>query len=660
MQAAGFTHLKGALGYPGMNWSVLVRVPKEETLAEARLIQQEIMITGVICFGLLLPFGWWVGRQGANRVKGIQRAAEHMASGHYAARVEIHSSDEIGQLGESFNHMAQEIQSNITIQENAAQEMMFIRTALDNATSNVMVCDRSYTIVYVNQASLKAVQKIERDVQSILPSFSVSSIVGSNIDSYHKDLAHERRLLDDPKNLPHRWEIQLGPLTLDLTASAIMSDSGDYLGNVVEWADITAQKNAEREVEHMISAATMGDLSQRIDAEEFDGFLKTLSLGINRLLEAVVTPLMEANQSLQSLANGDLTQKMLGSYQGEFEKIKGNLNTAVDNLTQMVVAVGEGAEGVSTASEQISTGNEDLSHRTSKQASSLEETSASMEEMTATVKQNADSSKQANKLAKEAWEVAEKGGQVTSKAVEAMEGINQSSKKIADIISVIDEIAFQTNLLALNAAVEAARAGEQGRGFAVVASEVRNLAQRSATAAKEIKTLINESVDKVADGSSLVTESGKTLEGIVESVKRVTDIISEISVASQEQASGIDQVNKAVSEMDQNTQQNAALVEQATAASQAMRQQAVELKKQVAVFRIDSHLGRHLAVNEKKISTSESGKPSDSSSSRKLVSNASVEMSALTPENGKQNGQPVGVKSGSGPVALDEDMFEEF
>ena len=210
-----------------------------------------------------------------------------------------------------------------------------------------------------------------------------------------------------------------------------------------------------------------------------------------------------------------------------------------------------------------------------------------MEQMTSTIKQNADNSKQANQLAVTAREVAEKGGSVTDRAVEAMSEINKSSKKIADIINVIDEIAFQTNLLALNAAVEAARAGEQGRGFAVVASEVRNLAQRSATAAKEIKALINESVQKVGDGSELVNQSGQTLSEIVNSVKRVTDIISEISAASQEQAAGIDQVNKAVMQMDQSTQQNAALVEQTTSASQSMREQAGELLTQVEFFKTE-------------------------------------------------------------------------
>jgi methyl-accepting chemotaxis protein len=296
--------------------------------------------------------------------------------------------------------------------------------------------------------------------------------------------------------------------------------------------------------------------------------------------------MVEAKRVLGNLAQGDLTDHMTSACEGDLAQIKASLNAAIMNLTATLATVRTAAESVSTGAEQITKGNEDLSQRTSEQASSLEETSSAMEEMTSTVKQNADNAKQANQLAIAARDVAEKGGVVTTKAIDAMDEINKSSKKIADIITVIDEIAFQTNLLALNAAVEAARAGEHGRGFAVVAAEVRNLAQRSATAAKEIKGLINESVQRVTDGSELVDQSGKTLAEIVGSVKRVTDIIAEITAASQEQASGIDQVNKAIMQMDETTQQNAALVEEATSASQSMKEQARELMSQVVSFQL--------------------------------------------------------------------------
>ncbi|HWU76168.1 MAG TPA: methyl-accepting chemotaxis protein [Rhodanobacter sp.] len=287
------------------------------------------------------------------------------------------------------------------------------------------------------------------------------------------------------------------------------------------------------------------------------------------------------------IAEGDLTRD-----DGDKQFASGSLLDALMRmrirLTRIVGEVQHGSQAVSSAAQQISKGNDDLSQRTQEQASSLEETAASMEEMTATVKQNAENASHANQLAAGAREQAERGGEVATRAVAAMGEINTSSRKIADIVGLIDEIAFQTSLLSLNAAVEAARAGEQGRGFAVVASEVRNLSQRSAAAAKEIKSLINESVERVQVGSALVDESGAALAGIVESVKKVTDIVAEIAAASQEQSMGIDQVNRAVTQMDEVTQQNAALVEEASAAARAMQEQAIELQGQMTFFHIEA------------------------------------------------------------------------
>ncbi len=364
----------------------------------------------------------------------------------------------------------------------------------------------------------------------------------------------------------------------------------DELGRtfkIVKFAtDVTGDKQAEIAVERLISAAAGGQLKERIEVDQFEGSSKQLTMNFNRLLDAIVKPLQESQVVLSALSNCDLTQSMTGDYQGDFAQIKNSLNRAIAQIKESLVTVREATESVSLSAEEITKGNEDLSHRTSAQAASLEETASAMEEITATVKQNADNAKQANQLAVAAREVAAKGGAVTGSAVAAMGEITKCSKKIADIITVIDEIAFQTNLLALNAAVEAARAGEHGRGFAVVAAEVRNLAQRSATAAKEIKGLINESIQRVTEGSELVDRSGQTLNEIVTSVKRLTDIMGEITSASQEQAGGIDQVNTSVMQMDQSTQQNAALVEEVTAASQSMRAQSLALRKQVLSFRL--------------------------------------------------------------------------
>jgi methyl-accepting chemotaxis protein len=304
------------------------------------------------------------------------------------------------------------------------------------------------------------------------------------------------------------------------------------------------------------------------------------------ITRSITQPINSAVKIAQTVASGDLGSRIEVNSQDETGQLMQALKDMNDSLVGIVGKVRSGTDTIATASSQIAAGNHDLSSRTEQQASSLEETAASMEELTSTVKQNADNARQANQLAVSASSVAVKGGCVVAEVVGTMGAINASSRKIVDIIGVIDGIAFQTNILALNAAVEAARAGEQGRGFAVVAAEVRNLAQRSASAAKEIKTLIGDSVDKVEEGSKQVAEAGRTMDEIVDSVKRVTDIMAEITAASQEQTSGIEQINQAITQMDQVTQQNAALVEEAAAAASSLQEQAGELSQVVSVFRL--------------------------------------------------------------------------
>lgn len=320
------------------------------------------------------------------------------------------------------------------------------------------------------------------------------------------------------------------------------------------------------------------------------GVILAVVIGV-MLIRAIVGPINDAVDVANAVASGDLTSRIDATSTNETGRLMQALRQMNDNLVDLVGKVRSGTDSIYTASSEIASGNSDLSQRTEEQASSLEETASSMEELTSTVRQNADNARQANQLASGASEVAVRGGAVVGQVVQTMSAINDSSKKIVDIISVIDGIAFQTNILALNAAVEAARAGEQGRGFAVVATEVRTLAQRSAAAAKEIKELIGDSVSKVEDGTRLVDEAGATMSEIVNSVKRVTDIMAEISAASQEQSSGIEQVNQAVTQMDEVTQQNAALVEEAAAAAESMQEQAHALSQAVAVFKLSGGMG---------------------------------------------------------------------
>jgi len=340
--------------------------------------------------------------------------------------------------------------------------------------------------------------------------------------------------------------------------------------------------------------ASGADVVQRI------GLTKTALIGLGLvaivmaggfaywITRSITRPMARAVQVAQTVAAGDLTSRIEVDTQDETGQLMQALKDMNDSLVRIVGEVRQGTDTIATASSQIAAGNQDLSSRTEQQASSLQETAASMEELTSTVQQNAENARQANQLAVSASSVAVRGGSVVAQVVDTMGAINTSSKKIVDIIGVIDGIAFQTNILALNAAVEAARAGEQGRGFAVVAAEVRSLAQRSAEAAKEIKALIDDSVQKVGEGSRQVLEAGNTMDEIVGSVQRVTDIMAEITAASQEQTSGIGQINQAITQMDQVTQQNAALVEEAAAAAQSLQEQAGTLSQVVGVFQLDS------------------------------------------------------------------------
>ncbi len=343
------------------------------------------------------------------------------------------------------------------------------------------------------------------------------------------------------------------------------------------------------EIKRLVDAAVEGDFSQRGDATRFEFVYRDMVEGLNALMDSADRGIGEIGALLRAVADGDLTQEVDAGLPGQFGELAANANGTVRQLATVVGQIRQGSDAINAAAGEIASGNNDLSQRTEQQAASLEETASSMEELTSTVRQNADNARQANQLAIGAADVAEQGGQVVGKVVQTMTAINESSRKIDDIIGVIDGIAFQTNILALNAAVEAARAGEQGRGFAVVAAEVRSLAQRSANAAKEIKQLITDSVDRVDDGTRLVDQAGKTMGEIVTSVKRVSDIIADISAASQEQTTGIEQINQAILQMDEGTQQNAALVEEASAAARSMEQQSEQLAQMVAAFHLAGH-----------------------------------------------------------------------
>lgn len=373
----------------------------------------------------------------------------------------------------------------------------------------------------------------------------------------------------------------------------IKINSKDEIGLLLQsFSNMQTQlrNSLESEISTVLQAASQGDFAGRINTDNKQGIFETFSKNINVFLDFNQQIFAEMSQVFASLAKGELNQKIEHDYVGAFELLKQDVNKTVEILTNIAQEIKITSDDVAYVAEQLAAGNSSFSQRTEEQAASLEQTSATMEQMTSTVQQNANNAEHANSLAADAKNRAEAGGDVVNTAVAAMSEITHSSKKINDITSVIDEIAFQTNLLALNAAVEAARAGDHGRGFAVVASEVRSLAQRSAAAAKEIKALIQDGNDKILEGQKLVNKSGETLEEIVVSVKKVSDIVAEIAAASKEQSSGIHQVNRAVTQMDEMTQQNAALVEESEATSEAMMQQAKVLQQRVKFFKLDTKI----------------------------------------------------------------------
>jgi len=570
------------------------RNAKDETQARNTIRRYSIILAGIFAFSVAVAvvlsalISRGIIRQLGGEPGDVSDLARNIATGKLDNVIAIKPGDS-GSLLATMKNMQQQLLERITADRKEHDEALRIKTALDSISSNVMVADNEHTIIYMNPAVHNMMRLAEADIRKSIPYFDSGKLMGSSIDSFHKKPAHQKELLTHLSST-FRSEITIAGHTFYLVANPINNESGERLGIVVEWKDRTAEVAIEQEVAKVVSAAVSGDFNQRINEGTKEGFFLQLAQGVNELMEISSVGLNEVVRILGALSHGNLTETITSDYSGIFGQLKNDSNFTVEKLKDIVNQIKEASETINTAAKEIASGNNDLSHRTEQQAASLEQTAASMEQLTSTVQQNSENAKHANELAVGASDIAGKGVEVVNEVVTTMEGINEASRKIVDIISVIDGIAFQTNILALNAAVEAARAGEQGRGFAVVAVEVRNLAQRAAAAAGEIKGLIGDSVERVENGSKLVTQAGKTMEEIVSSIRRVTTIMSEISAASVEQTSGIEQVNQAITQMDDVTQQNAALVEQAAAAAESLEDQTQNLALTVAHFKLDANL----------------------------------------------------------------------
>ena len=517
---------------------------------EIGALKSERASTMLVCLLVLLLSGYlFLGfsRSTRSSLREIQTAAESLAVGQFPERVKVDSRDELRVIADSLEQAVGSLR-----RFSDAQGHVFEAHQAGNVNERL-------------------------DAESFPGSFGVMADEINTLVSSHIDL--QTRVIE----------------LVDAYGRGDLSQDIERLpgekARITEAVDAVKSRmlDVNGEIKRLVDAAVEGDFSQRGNADRFEFVYHDMVQGLNALMDSADRGVSEIGALLRAVADGDLTQEVDATLPGQFGELAANANGTVRQLATVVGQIRAGSDSINAAAGEIASGNNDLSQRTEQQAASLEETASSMEELTSTVRQNADNARQANQLAIGAADVAEQGGQVVGKVVQTMSAINDSSRKINDIIGVIDGIAFQTNILALNAAVEAARAGEQGRGFAVVAAEVRSLAQRSANAAKEIKQLITDSVDKVEDGTRLVDQAGKTMGEIVTSVKRVSDIIADISAASQEQTTGIEQINQAILQMDEGTQQNAALVEEASAAARSMEQQSVQLAQMVASFHLAGH-----------------------------------------------------------------------
>ena len=497
---------------------------------------------------------------------------DKISQGFYDNRIKVRNQDEIGKVLNALRSMQIKLGFDINDAKRRADEASRITNALDNASTGIMIADNDLNIIYVNKSVLAMLKNAEADIRKELPNFSADNLIGANIDSFHKNPAHQRQLLKSFTST-YKTTIKISWRTFRLAANPVFNAAGQRLGASVEWIDATEEVKVEDEVKAIVQAAAVGDLSRRVDLAGKDGFMKVLAEGINELTGVAEEVINETVQVMESVSGGDLTRTMTREQQGMFKRLKDATNGTVGKLSETIADVRGTANALSGAAEEISATAQSLSQGASEQAASVEETSASVEQMSASVSQNAGNAKVTDGMASKAAREAAEGGVAVKSTVAAM-------KQIAAKIGIIDDIAYQTNLLALNAAIEAARAGEHGKGFAVVAAEVRKLAERSQIAAQEISEVADSSVE-------LAERAGKLLDEIVPSISKTSDLVQEIAAASDEQSSGIGQINSAMSQLNQTTQQNASASEELAATSEEMSSQAEKLQQMMSFFKVD-------------------------------------------------------------------------
>ena len=560
--------------FAGVRWALLAQIDYAEIMAPVVDLGIETAGIASVILVFLFGFGWMMAKSIVNPLNKIIQAVGKLAKGESIQVPGSNRGDEIGVLGRSLDTVYQR-----------GLEAARLRSALDSCSTMAMVTNRRLEIIYLNPALEGFFLRFEDKIQASLTSFEANNLVGQHVNCFGGKLAQ----LEAAAEIAGATKISMtfGGRRMELTISPVHNESQVFLGIVLEWVDVTIDLTMKEEIDRVIAAARQGDFDQRVDLQGIDGVYRNLGDGMNQMTSVIADATNELGAMLEAIANGDLSNRIDVDFQGKLGDLKNHANDTASQLASIVAEIKTTAAEVSNAAADINSGTIDLAARTEQAASNLAETAASTEEMAATVRQNAENAKTANQRADTANQTARKGSTVVEQAVLAMSGIETSAQKITDIIGVIDEIAFQTNLLALNASVEAARAGEAGKGFSVVAQEVRQLAQRSAQAASDIKILIQDSNTQVEDGVDLVNQAGEALTEILASVGDVVVIVEGISIASQEQALGVQEINGSVASMDEMTQQNTALVEESTASARTLSKQARKLTEAMTFFKTD-------------------------------------------------------------------------
>jgi methyl-accepting chemotaxis protein len=570
---------------------------QEYTHAQVRYGTITNIFAGLFIAGVLLCL-WLTMYMKYTIVRPLKRIISYLgqiAQGNYYNVIDIDCHDEIGKVEEGLKAMQIKLGFDVNQIIQISAENLRVKIALDSICTGVMVADTNRNIVYTNNAASVILGKSDAEIRKFEPNFSVDTLLGTSIDHFHQNPAHQAQLLSSLTDT-YKARMTLGKCSMLLTANPMFNKKGQRLGTVVEWRDRSAEVTLEKEIDNFVLAAVTGDFSKRFDLQDKEGFFRNLGEDLNQLLHVSEGIIIEVVRVLGAVSGGDLTQIITNDYQGTMGQLKNHVNQTVEQLKDIISQIKTATNSIHAEVQKIAHDNNDVSIRTATQATSLERAAVSVKKMASTVQQNTINARQGNQLAIEASDIAGNGLKVIGQVVATMTDINEASGKIFDIISVIDGIAFQTNILALNAAVEAARAGQEGKGFAVVATEVRSLAQRSALAAGDIKNLIHDTVEKVEDGTLLVAQAGKTMEEMVKSIGGVSTIMAQISMASMDQSFGIEQINLIMTHMEEVTQQNAGLVSKGASAARALEEQAQNLTFTVNSFKVDENPENLLTV----------------------------------------------------------------